>query len=376
MNFHRINMLRIFSATNHKCALSCHFHLACARTESNKRFSEKLVDGPQFEDFLKNDVKEYNGKLKLDIGESGRLRLPPWLKTEIPMGKSYSRIKAQLKQLRLSTVCEEARCPNIGECWGGGSHGTATATIMLMGDTCTRGCCFCSVKTARKPPPLDAEEPINTASAIVNWGLDYVVLTSVDRDDLKDGGASHIASTVKEIKKRSSILVECLVPDFRGDEDCVATIVNCNLDVFAHNIETVERLTPFVRDMRARYRQSLAVLKAAKKFNPNLITKSSIMLGLGETNQEVEQTLQDLRDAGVDAVTLGQYMQPTKRHLKVVEYVTPQKFKAWENLGNQLGFLYTASGPLVRSSYKAGEYFLANILKQRKKQQIDSHTTS
>ncbi|TGZ53260.1 Lipoyl synthase, mitochondrial [Temnothorax longispinosus] len=285
--------------------------LQCARTESNKRFSEKLVDGPQFEDFLKNDVKEYNGKLKLDIGESGRLRLPPWLKTEIPMGKSYSRIKAQLKQLRLSTVCEEARCPNIGECWGGGSHGTATATIMKY--------------------------------------LFY---------------------------DRSSILVECLVPDFRGDEDCVATIVNCNLDVFAHNIETVERLTPFVRDMRARYRQSLAVLKAAKKFNPNLITKSSIMLGLGETNQEVEQTLQDLRDAGVDAVTLGQYMQPTKRHLKVVEYVTPQKFKAWENLGNQLGFLYTASGPLVRSSYKAGEYFLANILKQRKKQQIDSHTTS
>ncbi|XP_071581192.1 lipoyl synthase, mitochondrial [Temnothorax nylanderi] len=376
MNFHRINMLRIFSATNPKCALSCPFHLACARTESNKRFSEKLVDGPQFEDFLKNDVKEYNGKLKLDMGESGRLRLPPWLKTEIPTGKSYSRIKAQLRQLRLSTVCEEARCPNIGECWGGGSHGTATATIMLMGDTCTRGCRFCSVKTARKPPPLDAEEPINTASAIVDWGLDYVVLTSVDRDDLKDGGASHIASTVKEIKKRSSILVECLVPDFRGDEDCVATIVNCNLDVFAHNIETVERLTPFVRDMRARYRQSLAVLKAAKKFNPNLITKSSIMLGLGETNQEVEQTLQDLRDAGVDAVTMGQYMQPTKRHLKVVEYVTPQKFKAWENLGNQLGFLYTASGPLVRSSYKAGEYFLANILKQRKKQQIDSHTTS
>ncbi|XP_071637715.1 lipoyl synthase, mitochondrial [Temnothorax longispinosus] len=248
--------------------------------------------------------------------------------------------------------------------------------LQLMGDMCTRGSRFCSVKTARKPPPLDAEEPINTASAIVDWGLDYVVLTSVDRDDLKDGGASHIASTVKEIKKRSSILVECLVPDFRGDEDCVATIVNCNLDVFAHNIETVERLTPFVRDMRARYRQSLAVLKAAKKFNPNLITKSSIMLGLGETNQEVEQTLQDLRDAGVDAVTLGQYMQPTKRHLKVVEYVTPQKFKAWENLGNQLGFLYTASGPLVRSSYKAGEYFLANILKQRKKQQIDSHTTS
>jgi len=177
-------------------------------------------------------------------------------------------------------------------------------------------------------------------------------------------------------RHRSDILVECLVPDFRGDEDCVATIVNSNLDVYAHNIETVERLTPFVRDMRARYRQSLAVLKAAKNFKPDLITKSSIMLGLGETDQEVEQTMRDLRDAGVDAVTLGQYMQPTKRHLKVIEYVTPQKFKAWESMGNQLGFLYTASGPLVRSSYKAGEYFLTNILKQRKKQQIDDHATS
>ncbi|KAL6257194.1 hypothetical protein P5V15_012123 [Pogonomyrmex californicus] len=370
-------MLRILNTANFKC-IGCHFHLTqCARTLTEKKgFSEKLMDGPQFEDFLKNDFKDYKGKLKLEINESGRLRLPPWLKTEIPMGKSYSKIKAQLRQLRLSTVCEEARCPNIGECWGGGSHGTATATIMLMGDTCTRGCRFCSVKTARIPPPLDVDEPVNTAIAITDWGLDYIVLTSVDRDDLKDGGANHIASTVKEIKKRSNILVECLVPDFRGDENCVAIIVNSNLDVFAHNIETVERLTPFVRDIRARYRQSLAVLQAAKKFNPDLITKSSIMLGLGETDQEVEQTMRDLRDVGVDAITLGQYMQPTKRHLKVIEYVTPQKFKAWESIGNQLGFLYTASGPLVRSSYKAGEYFLTNILKRRKKQQIDNNIIS
>ncbi|XP_029177020.1 lipoyl synthase, mitochondrial [Nylanderia fulva] len=367
-------MLRIFASP--KCPLSCHFYLSYARTstESKKGFSEKLEDGPQFEDFLKDTVQEYDGKLKLEKGESGRLRLPPWLKTEIPIGKNYSKIKSQLRQLRLSTVCEEARCPNIGECWGGGAHGTATATIMLMGDTCTRGCRFCSVKTARTPPPLDAEEPINTANAVTDWGVDYIVLTSVDRDDLKDGGSSHIASTVKEIKKRSNILVECLVPDFRGDENCVATIVNSNLDVFAHNIETVERLTPFVRDRRAQYRQSLAVLKAAKKFNPNLITKSSIMLGLGESDEEIEQTMRDLRDAGVNALTLGQYMQPTKRHLKVIEYVTPEKFKAWENVGNRLGFLYTASGPLVRSSYKAGEYFLTNILKQRKKQQTDGHT--
>ncbi|EFN85489.1 lipoyl synthase, mitochondrial [Harpegnathos saltator] len=368
-------MLRIFNVANHKNTFSCNLHLACIRasTESNKGFSEKLADGPQFEDFLVDNVKKYDGKLKLEKGESTRLRLPPWLKTEIPMGKSYSKIKAQLRHLRLNTVCEEARCPNIGECWGGGSYGTATATIMLMGDTCTRGCRFCSVKTARTPPPLDTEEPVNTASAIADWGLDYIVLTSVDRDDLKDGGASHIAATVREIKKRSNILVECLVPDFKGDEDCVATIVSSNLDVFAHNIETVEHLTPFVRDRRARYRQSLAVLKAAKKINPSLITKSSIMLGLGETDKEIEQTMQDLKNVGVDALTLGQYMQPTKRHLKVIEYVTPEKFKSWENIGNQMGFLYTASGPLVRSSYKAGEYFLTNILKQRKNKQIEDY---
>ncbi|XP_076645421.1 lipoyl synthase, mitochondrial isoform X2 [Halictus rubicundus] len=282
------------------------------------------------------------------------------------MGSSYNRIKSQLRKLKLSTVCEEARCPNIGECWGSDKHGTATATIMLMGDTCTRGCRFCSVKTSRTPLPLDPEEPVNTATAITEWGLDYIVLTSVDRDDLNDGGANHIAETVKELKKRSSILVECLVPDFKGNENCIATIVHSNLDVFAHNIETVERLTPFVRDRRAQYRQSLHVLKTAKNLNPRLITKSSIMLGLGETDEEIEQTMKDLRDVGVGALTLGQYMQPTKRHLKVIEYVTPEKFKKWENVGNEMGFLYTASGPLVRSSYRAGEFYLTNILKKQR----------
>lgn len=343
--------------------------LNCTKV-TREDFSEKLSNGPQLENFLSDEpVIKYEGKLKLEKGDNTRLRLPPWLKREIPMGENYSRIKSQLRDLKLSTVCEEARCPNIGECWGGGTHGTATATIMLMGDTCTRGCRFCSIKTAKIPPPLDPNEPKNTATAITDWGLDYVVLTSVDRDDLEDGGAQHIANTVREIKKRSNILVECLVPDFRGNQDCVTTVVDSKLDVFAHNIETVERLTPFVRDRRARYRQSLAVLEGAKKVNPNLITKSSIMLGLSETDQEVEQTMRDLREAGVDALTLGQYMQPTKRHLKVIEYVTPEKFKAWEKVGNQLGFLYTASGPLVRSSYKAGEFFLTNILKERQQQQ-------
>ncbi|KOC71162.1 Lipoyl synthase, mitochondrial [Habropoda laboriosa] len=307
-----------------------------------KSFTQKLENGPNLEDFIVGNYKEYDGKLKLEKGDKSRLRLPPWLKTQIPMGKNYSRIKSQLRQLKLSTVCEEARCPNIGECWGGDKHGTATATIMLMGDTCTRGCRFCSVKTSRTPLPLNPEEPINTATAITDWGLE------------------------------SNILVECLVPDFRGNENCIATIVDSNLDVFAHNIETVERLTPFVRDRRAEYRQSLNVLKAAKKCNPELITKSSIMLGLGETDEEVEQTMKDLREVGVGALTLGQYMQPTKRHLKVIEYVTPEKFKKWENLGNELGFLYTASGPLVRSSYKAGEFFLTNILKKRKSKHTEN----
>jgi lipoic acid synthetase len=282
--------------------------------------------------------------------------LPSWLKTEIPVGKEYGRLKNSLRELNLNTVCEEARCPNIGECWGGGEEGIATATIMLLGDQCTRGCRFCSVKTSRAPPLPDPREPVNTAEAISQWGLDYVVLTSVDRDDLADGGSCHFAQTVRELKmRRPNILVECLTPDFRGDLDSVATIVYAGLDVYAHNVETVKELHWLVRDPRANYEQSLEVLRHAKRIRPELITKTSIMLGIGETDEQVLQTLQDIKDAGVNCVTLGQYMQPTKRHLKVVEYVTPEKFKFWEKVGNQLGFDYTASGPLVRSSYKAGE---------------------
>ncbi|XP_022912421.1 lipoyl synthase, mitochondrial [Onthophagus taurus] len=338
---------------------------------------ERIANGPTLQDFIVNSDpvlkenpeqwNEYDGKLKREKGESQRLRLPPWLKRSIPTGKNYSKLKEQLRQLNLHTVCEEARCPNIGECWGGGEHGTATATIMLLGDTCTRGCRFCSVKTARNPPPPDASEPINTARAIASWGLDYVVLTSVDRDDLADGGSNHFAETVQEIKRQNSnIFVECLVPDFAGNLENVKTIATSGLDVYAHNIETVESLTPYVRDRRAKYRQSLSTLNAAKSFTPKLITKSSIMLGLGEKDEEVEQTLIDLKNNGVDCVTLGQYMQPTKRHLKVVEYVTPAKYQHWEKIGNEMGFLYVASGPLVRSSYKAGEFFIASILKNRK----------
>ncbi|XP_068627668.1 lipoyl synthase, mitochondrial [Battus philenor] len=343
----------------------------CKHTSKLDAIREKLREGPGLADFISEDRPanwdDYVGKLKREKGETERLRLPPWLKTSIPTGSKFSALKEQLRGLKLSTVCEEARCPNIGECWSGGKHGTSTATIMLMGDTCTRGCMFCSVKTSRAPPPLDPDEPRNTAYAVNQWGLGYIVLTSVDRDDIPDGGSTHFAETVREIKRQNKeILVECLVPDFRGNRDSIATIADCGLDVFAHNIETVERLTPFVRDRRAGYRQTLKVLETAKEVNPDLVTKSSIMLGLGETDQQVEQTMKDLRSAGVDCVTLGQYMQPTKRHLKVFEYVTPAKFKMWEEKGSELGFLYTASGPLVRSSYRAGEFFISSLLRDRK----------
>lgn len=328
-------------------------------------------DGPNLQDFISGELSEkskwdeYRGNLKRQKGE--RLRLPPWLKTEIPIGKNYNRLKNTLRDLNLHTVCEEARCPNIGECWGGGEYATATATIMLMGDTCTRGCRFCSVKTARRPPPLDANEPFNTAKAIVAWGLDYVVLTSVDRDDLADGGAEHFAKTVSHLKERGpKILVECLTPDFRGDLSAVEKIALSGLDVYAHNVETVRELQRHVRDPRANFDQSLSVLRHVKKVKPTVLTKTSIMLGLGETDEQIQNTLTELREADVDCLTLGQYMQPTKRHLKVEEYVTPEKFAHWEKVGNDMGFLYTASGPLVRSSYKAGEFFLKNLLDKRK----------
>ncbi|XP_060687155.1 lipoyl synthase, mitochondrial [Hemiscyllium ocellatum] len=354
------------------CQVSARF--VCSQLRFFSALSDEkkalLQEGPDLQEFIsgglsdKKSWEEYRGILKRQKGE--RLRLPPWLKTEIPLGKNYNKLKNTLRNLNLHTVCEEARCPNIGECWGGGEKGTATATIMLMGDTCTRGCRFCSVKTSRNPPPLDPDEPFNTANAIAEWNLDYVVLTSVDRDDLPDGGAKHFATTVSHLKERhSKIIVECLTPDFRGDLKAVETVAVSGLDVYAHNVETVRELQRTVRDPRARFDQSLSVLKHAKEVKPSLLSKTSIMLGLGETDSQVYATLKELREAGVDCVTLGQYMQPTKRHLKVDEYITPEKFKYWENVGNELGFLYTASGPLVRSSYKAGEFFLKKILRER-----------
>ena len=237
---------------------------------------------------------------------------------------------------------------------------------MLMGDTCTRGCRFCSVKTSRAPPPLDPNEPLHTAEAIRQWSLDYVVLTSVDRDDLGDGGAHHFAETVRLIKqKQPKILVECLTGDFGGDLEGVRAVALSGLDVYAHNMETVERLTPWVRDRRATWKQSLRVLQHAKECRPDVVTKTSLMLGLGEHDDEVMATLKALRERDVDAVTLGQYMQPTRKHMKVHEYVKPEKFKHWEEVGKEMGFKYVASGPLVRSSYKAGEFYLKNLVAKR-----------
>ncbi|RLV96358.1 Lipoyl synthase mitochondrial [Spathaspora sp. JA1] len=329
------------------------------------KFTDKLNKGPSFDDFVSGKAQDM-----LDPLEAARkdpnVRLPSWLKVPIPKGKSFHNVKKDVRELKLSTVCEEAKCPNIGECWGG-KKSEATATIMLMGDTCTRGCRFCSVKTNRTPAPPDPKEPENTAEAISRWGLGYVVLTTVDRDDLIDGGSNHLAETVRKIKQKApQILVEVLSGDFRGDLDMVNILATSGLDVYAHNLETVEALTPHVRDRRATYRQSLQVLERAKQAKPSLVTKTSIMLGFGESDEQIRQTLTDLREIGCDVVTFGQYMRPTKRHMKVVEYITPEKFDYWRDVALEMGFLYVASGPLVRSSYKAGEAFIENVLKKRR----------
>ncbi|BDA46798.1 Lipoyl synthase, chloroplastic [Coccomyxa sp. Obi] len=285
---------------------------------------------------------------------------PGWLRQRAPQGERYEYLNDSLRTLKLHTVCEEAQCPNVGECWNGS---TGTATIMLLGDTCTRGCQFCAVNTARTPAPADDDEPENTAKAIAEWGVGYVVLTSVDRDDIPDGGAEHFARTVRTLKAlRPDILVECLTPDFRGDLAAVRHLAASGLDVYAHNVETVDRLQRRVRDARAGYVQSLEVLRAAKECG--VYTKSSIMLGLGETDDEVIDTMLDLRDAGVDILTFGQYLQPTPKHLEVTEFVTPEKFEHWRKYGEEVvGFRYVASGPLVRSSYRAGEFFIEAMIK-------------
>ncbi|KAK3008761.1 hypothetical protein RJ639_013621 [Escallonia herrerae] len=326
------------------------------------------AESPSLSDFVHlQSGSEYS----VEVGTKKKpLPKPKWMKESIPGGEKYTQIKRKLRELKLHTVCEEAKCPNLGECWSGGETGTATATIMILGDTCTRGCRFCNVKTSRTPPPPDPNEPSNVAEAIASWGLDYVVITSVDRDDLPDQGSSHFAETVQKLKiLKPNMLVEALVPDFRGDAGCVEKVAKSGLEVFAHNIETVEELQREVRDHRANFEQSIDVLMMAKKYAPaGTLTKTSVMLGCGETPDQVLRTMEKVRAAGVDVITFGQYMRPSKRHMPVAEYITPEAFENYRALGMEMlhgiwqGFRYVASGPMVRSSYKAGEFYIKSMI--------------
>src|SRR5580692_1708966 len=283
-------------------------------------------------------------------------RKPPWLRAPMPAGAAFGAVKQIVRDHRLSTVCEEAKCPNIGECWNAG-----TATIMLMGAVCTRACRFCAVDTGNPRGWLDAEEPENVARSVELMGLKYVVLTSVNRDDLSDGGAAHYAAAVRAIKRRTpATAVEALTPDFQGVMRDVRTVLDSGLDVFAQNVETVERLTHPVRDARAGYAQTIDVLRAAKGYRPAILTKTSLMLGLGESDAEIRQTMLDLRAARVDVLTLGQYLRPTPNHLPVERFVAPQEFDRYRDWALEMGFLECVSGPLVRSSYRAEQALARN----------------
>lgn len=295
---------------------------------------------------IKDGVKSVNAP-------HDRLPKPKWLRIVNQTTPKYAQVKEQVKEHRLSTVCEEAKCPNISECW---SHGTAT--IMLMGAVCTRACRFCAVDTGNPQGWLDAEEPENTARTVALMDLDYVVLTSVNRDDLPDGGAKHYADSIRAIKVRSpKTRVEALTPDFQGVQKDIAVLLDSGVDVFAQNVETVERLTHPVRDNRAGYWQTLNVLAYAKQYRPDVLTKTSLMLGLGETDEEIIKTMDDMRAHQIDILTLGQYLQPTKNHLPIERYVTPETFAQLREIGLQKGFFEVASGPLVRSSYRADRIF-------------------
>ncbi len=288
-------------------------------------------------------------------GELGRK--PPWLRAPLAAGASFAAVKSIVREHRLSTVCEEAKCPNISECWNAG-----TATIMLMGAVCTRACRFCAVDTGNPRGWLDPEEPENVARSVGLMGLKYVVLTSVDRDDLPDGGAAHYAAAIRAIKRHNpGTAVEALTPDFAGVLQDVRTVVDSGLDVFAQNVETVERLTQTVRDPRAGYRQSLDVLAHAKMHRPAVLTKTSLMLGLGETDEEILATMEDLRAAAVDILTLGQYLRPTPNHLNVERFVSPDQFAQYRERALERGFLECVSGPLVRSSYRAEQALARHV---------------
>ena len=284
---------------------------------------------------------------------------PSWLKVRAPGGKNYAHLKATLRKLDLYTVCEEARCPNMGECWGAG-----TATVMLLGHTCTRGCRFCAVTTGNPRGYVDPREPEHVAKAIASVGLKYVVLTMVDRDDLLDGGAQHMGRAVENLHRlQPDLLVETLVGDFGGRKRDIQTMIASAPDVFAHNIEVPRRLTPFIRDQRCDYDLSLGVLARAKELAPDRFVKSSIMVGMGETDDEILETMNDLKNHGVDILTLGQYLRPTPKHAAVDRFVEPGRFADFERAGYEMGFEFVAAGPLVRSSYHAAEGFVGARLR-------------
>lgn len=287
---------------------------------------------------------------------------PSWLKVPLPGGEGYSRMRALTRDLSLTTICEEARCPNIGECWSG-KH--PTMTLMVLGDECTRRCRFCAVKTVDRAAPPNPEEPDNVACAVAALELAYVVITSVDRDDLSDGGSRHYAKCLSAVRERAPrTVIEALIPDYQGSD--LATLMEGRPDVLSHNVEVVSRLQRKIRDPRCSFERSLVTLRDAKRHDPQVFTKSSLMLGFGETHDEIVQALTDLRAADVDFLTLGQYLRPSLKHVPVTEYVTPERFFELERLGRELGFLYVAAGPLVRSSYKAGEFFAAKLVRERR----------
>jgi lipoic acid synthetase len=282
-------------------------------------------------------------------GAAPPLRKPSWLRAPLASGRDFTAVREIVREHALSTVCEEAKCPNIGECWNAG-----TATIMLMGSVCTRACRFCAVDTGNPRGWLDEDEPENVARSVELMGLKYVVLTSVDRDDLPDGGSAHYAAAIRAIKRRNpGTAVEALTPDFQGVMRDVHTVLDSGLDVFAQNVETVKRLTHPVRDPRAGYEQTIGVLRAAKTHRPSVLTKTSLMLGLGESDAEIHETMVDLNAAAVDILTLGQYLRPTPNHLNVERFVAPDEFDRYRDWALALGFLECVSGPLVRSSYRA-----------------------
>ena len=314
----------------------------------------RAVDGPRVPSGEKYRTPEghsavRNGQKARTAAPAPVERKPEWLRVRIPAGGRYREVKEIVSEHRLATVCEESHCPNMGECWNAG-----TATIMVMGSVCTRACRFCAVDTGNPQGWLDADEPRGVAESVRLMGLRYVVLTSVDRDDLPDGGAAHYAACVRAIKASTpQVAVEALTPDFQGRTADVETVVDSGLEVFAQNLETVERLTHVVRDPRAGYGQTLDVLAHAKRHRPEVLTKTSMILGVGETDAEIRRAMDDLRARDVDLLTLGQYLRPTVHHLPVDRWVPPEDFERYRQWGLERGFVEVASGPLVRSSYRA-----------------------